>query len=103
MNEAVFTLAIIVMVTGAVVLGRIAVLHKRLDAFSRLDGKLDALLEHAGIQFDPYRNVPASVVTALERGQKIEAIKNYRAATGAGLKEAKEFVEEVQRRRRMSV
>jgi ribosomal protein L7/L12 len=31
-------------------------------------------------------------------GKKIRAIKYYREATGVGLKEAKDFVEEVQRR-----
>ena len=65
---------------------------------SRLEAKLDALLKHQGIRFDPYSDVPARVVDALSRGQKIEAIKEYRAVTGVGLKEAKEFVEEIERR-----
>jgi ribosomal protein L7/L12 len=38
------------------------------------------------------------VADALQRGRTIEAIKEYREATGAGLKEAKEYVEEVQSR-----
>jgi ribosomal protein L7/L12 len=37
------------------------------------------------------------VATLLERGQKIEAIKRYREATGVGLKEAKDAVEAIQR------
>lgn len=41
---------------------------------------------------------PPGVLEALRRGKKIEAIKEYRAATGAGLKDAKEYVEELQRR-----
>ena len=65
---------------------------------SRLEAKLDALLTHQGIRFDPYSDVPARGVDALSRGQKIEAIKEYRAVTGVGLKEAKEFVEEIERR-----
>ena len=59
--------------------------------------KLDALLKHHGIRFDPYGEVPQPVLDALRRGKKIEAIKEYRAATGAGLKEAKDYVEDVQR------
>jgi len=31
----------------------------------------------------------------MRRGKKIEAIKEYRLATGARLKEAKDYVEEV--------
>jgi ribosomal protein L7/L12 len=37
-------------------------------------------------------------VEALRRGHKIEAIKLYRQATGVGLKEAKDFIDDVQRR-----
>ena len=36
---------------------------------------------------------PAQVVAALERGQKIEAIKLLRELRGLGLKEAKDLVE----------
>ncbi|HSL21809.1 MAG TPA: ribosomal protein L7/L12 [Vicinamibacterales bacterium] len=67
-------------------------------ALSRLEGKLDTLLKHHGIQFDPYADVPPPVLEALRRGKKIEAIKEYRAASGAGLREAKDYVEELQRR-----
>jgi ribosomal protein L7/L12 len=70
--------------------------HSR--TLSRLEAKLDALLGHQGIQFDPYSNAPTRVIDALRGGKKIEAIKEYRVATGAGLREAKDFVEELQRR-----
>jgi ribosomal protein L7/L12 len=98
MNELLFIGGIIGAIVVAAISMRLSTLEKRLDAMSRLDGKLDALLRHAGIRFDPYAEVPAPVAAALERGEKIMAIKHYREATGAGLKEAKEFVEEVQRR-----
>ena len=78
---------------------RLAGLERRLNRLSRLDAKVDALLRNAGIQFDEYQDVPADVREALERGQYILAIKRFRIATGAGLKEAKGFVDEVRRRR----
>ena len=37
----------------------------------------------------------AEILDAIKAGRKIEAIKLYRDATGAGLKEAKEFIEEL--------
>jgi Ribosomal protein L7/L12 C-terminal domain len=77
---------------------RLATLERRVAALSRLDAKLDALLRHSGVVFEPYESVPPGVVDALRRGEKIKAIKQYREATGAGLKDAKDFVEEVQRR-----
>lgn len=41
----------------------------------------------------PQQDMPAAVKAAMDRGQKIEAIKLLRDATGLGLKEAKEAVE----------
>jgi ribosomal protein L7/L12 len=73
-------------------------LQNRIAALQRVEAKLDLLLKHAGIAFDPYANVPAEVRDAVERGRKIKAIKLYRQFSGLGLREAKAFVEEVQRR-----
>jgi hypothetical protein len=41
------------------------------------------------------QDVIDSIRTAIFAGRKIEAIKLYRDATGQGLKEAKEFIEEL--------
>jgi ribosomal protein L7/L12 len=73
----------------------ISSLRKRLSTLARIEAKLDLVLEHAGLKYVPYANLPATVIEALHNGEKIQAIKHYRAATGAGLKEAKEFIEEV--------
>lgn len=89
--------AIVAIVVVGFLFVRLSELERRLAALRRLDAKLDALLKHAGVEFDLYGNLPAEVVRALEAGRKIEAIKHYRAATGVGLKEAKEFIEDVQR------
>ena len=43
----------------------------------------------------PAPDVPEDVKKALFRGNKIEAIKLHREATGVGLKEAKDAVEEM--------
>lgn len=42
-------------------------------------------------------DVPIGVLQALDRGQTVLAIRRFREATGAGLKEAKEFVDELRR------
>jgi len=89
---------LLVVIAVALAERRLSELQKRVAALSRLDAKLDLLLKHAGIAYDPYRSLPREVVDAVQRGQKIQAIKHYREATGVGLKEAKDFIEEVQRR-----
>jgi ribosomal protein L7/L12 len=76
---------------------RLDITDQRLRAISRIDAKLDLLLKHAGVEYNPYSDVPPNVMGALKRGKKIEAIKIYRNATKVSLKEAKDFIEEVQR------
>ena len=55
------------------------------------------LLPLREIGYGPVRTedsgLPAEAILALRRGQKIEAIKLTRTATGMGLKESKEAVE----------
>ena len=80
------------------VLAQTLAMQKRLKQLSQVDAKLDALLQQAGTKFDPFEFVSAEVANALKSGDKIEAIKYYRKTSGASLKEAKEFVEELQRR-----
>ncbi|QEH31930.1 hypothetical protein OJF2_03970 [Aquisphaera giovannonii] len=64
----------------------------------RVERKLDLIMEKLAIDYDegdfpePARSLAAS-------GEKIAAIKAYRAATGAGLAEAKRAVEEFMGRR----
>jgi len=73
----------------------LAHLRKRAAALSRIEAKLDLVLQHAGLKYVPYANLPAPVIEALQKGNKIQAIKLYREATGADLKEAKDFIEEI--------
>jgi ribosomal L7/L12-like protein len=57
----------------------------------RLDRKVDLILKHLGI--DPNQEVNLEIMELMKAGQKIQAIKLYRQQTGAGLKEAKDYVE----------
>jgi ribosomal protein L7/L12 len=60
---------------------------------ARIEHKLDLILGHLGLsEQEPW----SDEVNGLVRdGKKIQAIKVYREATGAGLKEAKEAVEKL--------
>lgn len=68
--------------------------NARLAAVER---KLDLIMNHLGIH-DPGPEAPAGVFEELAAGRKIQAIKLYREATGAGLKDAKDAVELLARR-----
>jgi hypothetical protein len=58
---------------------------------ARIERKLDSILRHLDI--DPYGDAPEDVVRLVRSGSKIAAIKEYRRMTGAGLREAKEYVD----------
>ena len=90
--------AVLGLILLAVLGARLGGLKDRMAALSRIEAKLDLLLKQANIRFDPYASIPREIAEAVRAGRKIEAIKLYRQSSGAGLKEAKEFIEEVQRR-----
>ena len=73
-------------------------IEARIGVLSRFEAKLDLLLQNANLKYDPYANVSRDVAEALRRGEKIKAIKLHRQSTGVGLKEAKDAVEEMERR-----
>jgi hypothetical protein len=68
-------------------------MKKQTGKLAAINAKLDLLLGQAGVQFDPIGSVCREAVDALKRGDKIEAIKLYRNATGASLVEAKQTIE----------
>ncbi|MDC0176420.1 ribosomal protein L7/L12 [Planctomycetaceae bacterium] len=64
---------------------------------SQLESTVEVLKENAGIDFDPNEALRTQIVEELASGNKIQAIKLHRDTMGSGLKEAKDFVEEIER------
>src|SRR4051794_33360544 len=95
---ALFALAIVGLVLLAGLGARLTAAQNRAAALSRVQAKLDLLLRQANVEFDPYANLPAGIAEALQSGQMIKAITLYRQSSGVGLKQAKDFIEAVQRR-----
>ncbi|MGV9560698.1 hypothetical protein [Streptomyces sp. NPDC003401] len=62
---------------------------------ARMEHRLGLIMQHQGIQDDD--PVLAEVAALVHAGQHIPAIKKYREATGAGLLEAKQAVDRLQR------
>lgn len=97
MTETVF-LSGLLTVGVMLLMQRLATLEHRLNRLSCLDAKVDVLLQQSGITFDEFHDVPADVREAIERGEYIGAIRLFRQATGAGLREARDVVDEIKRR-----
>lgn len=76
----------------------VAQLTRRVDA---LEGRATAAAAPVADAVDPWSLPPwPQVLELLQRRKKIVAIKVYREHTGVGLLEAKEAIEEVERRLR---
>jgi ribosomal protein L7/L12 len=60
----------------------------------RVEEKIDLLLRHAGIEA-PIDPLTVQVKELLQANQRINAIKLVRQSTGAGLREAKEWVDAI--------
>jgi ribosomal protein L7/L12 len=98
MDGATFVFVLLIFLGLGVARMNLMEVQRRVTALSRIEGKLDLLLKQSNLGYDPYAKVPPEVAEAVQKGQKIKAIKLYRQASGVGLKEAKDFVEGVQRR-----
>ena len=70
-----------------------------LQKYNLLEKKVDAMMKHIGMTYDPFHDVPEAIHEHIRKGNTIEAIKLYRQHSGAGLREAKEAVEEMMSRR----
>lgn len=76
----------------------VADLQRRLAALES-SATAGAQEPQAGDNVDPWSVAPwPEIVGLIQRGKKIEAIKVYRANFGVGLKEAKDAIDEVERR-----
>ncbi|MEU2395277.1 hypothetical protein [Streptomyces sp. NPDC007369] len=93
MNTLVLLLAVLACAawTASTVTLRTKALERRAE---RLERRLGLVLDHLGIE-EPEPAGLEGVRALLREGRTIEAIKAYRAATGADLAEAKRAVEEL--------
>ena len=78
-------------VTFGLCLGILITLARTHASVSRIEGRLNALLKHSGIDANAFAIEQA--IDLMRAGKKIEAIKSLREFTGCGLAEAKQKVE----------
>jgi ribosomal protein L7/L12 len=66
------------------------------NRLAAIEQQLARLSELAGVPYTPPADdVPPSVVALVRAGKTMEAIKEYRAITGAGIDEARQAVSKV--------
>jgi ribosomal protein L7/L12 len=66
------------------------------ERFGRIEAQLAILSEKLGVPYEqPGAGVPPEVIEQVRAGNQLEAIKLYRAATGAGFEEAQKAVAEL--------
>ena len=68
---------------------------------TRLEAKMNLVLQHLGIDPNTALAGPSEYLKQLLlQGKKIEAIKVYREQTGTGLREAKDYIDALERQMR---
>jgi ribosomal protein L7/L12 len=72
--------------------GRRRTVDHQVRRLAAVERKLDLIMAHLDIR-EPEPDVPGAALQELLAGRKIQAIKEYREATGVSLKEAKDAVE----------
>ncbi|NJN97033.1 MAG: hypothetical protein HC875_24520 [Anaerolineales bacterium] len=75
-------------------------LYQLMQKVARLEQKIDFILQHLDLEYreqdEPAPAYIGQIRSLLQQGNKIEAIKIYREATGVGLAEAKAAVEAIE-------
>lgn len=56
--------------------------------FDEVEARLDAVMEHLGIRFDPVAALPQDALRAIAEGREIDAVYAYRRANGSRMVEA---------------
>ncbi|PRR78701.1 ribosomal protein L7/L12 [Clostridium luticellarii] len=60
---------------------------------NRMNSKLNRISKYIGICDELKEEIVEELKDLISQGEKIKAIKKYRMATGAGLKEAKDYID----------
>ncbi|WP_446899218.1 ribosomal protein L7/L12 [Clostridium sp. LBM24168] len=58
-----------------------------------MNSKLNRISKYIGIYDELKEEIVEELKDLISQGEKIKAIKKYRMATGAGLKEAKDYID----------
>lgn len=63
------------------------------DQIKILNNKLNKIINHLEIEDDELNKINDELNKLIIEGKKVKAVKLYRMATGAGLKESKEYID----------
>ncbi len=75
--------------------------HEYHTRLARLEAQMNLVLQHLGIDPNAVSTIPPGYLEQLlMQNKKIEAIKVYREHTGLGLKEAKDYIDALERQMR---
>jgi ribosomal protein L7/L12 len=88
---AIVALALALVLVNA---GRASASGRERRRLARIERQVQLIMDHLGV----VESLP-NVVAELDRGRRVQAIKAYREATGAGLGEAKAAVDAMARER----
>ena len=65
------------------------------DQIKILNNKLNKIINHLEIEDDELNKINDELNKLIIEGKKVKAVKLYRMTTGAGLKESKEYIDDL--------
>ncbi len=69
------------------------------DQVKNMEKKVDAIAEHLGLENAITPELQAEIENLLDEDKRIKAIKTYRIATGDGLKESSDAIDQLIKKR----
>ncbi|GKX65913.1 ribosomal protein L7/L12 [Inconstantimicrobium mannanitabidum] len=73
----------------------VSIISQLRNDMMRMKITLDKIAKKVGVPDIITKEVKDELLTLISEGKKIQAIKTYRMLTGIGLKEAKEYIDEI--------
>lgn len=78
-----------------ILIGLVSTISKLSNDIKEMRLTLDRIAKQVGVPDIITKEVKDELINLILKGKKVEAIKRYRMLTGLGLKEAKEYIDQI--------
>ncbi|SCI72447.1 ribosomal protein L7/L12 [uncultured Clostridium sp.] len=73
----------------------VSIISQLRDDITRMKATLDKIAKQIGVPDLVTKDIKDELKSLISEGKKVKAIKRYRTITGVGLKEAKEYIDQL--------
>lgn len=84
-----------IMVVALILISLLSINSQLRNDISRMKSTLDNIAKQIGVPDLVTKEVKDELISLISEGKKVKAIKRYRMITGMGLKESKEYIDQL--------